>query len=105
MKHLTRNELFSIENPNKVRSLIGAFCSANHVRFHDNSGEGYSFLGDMIIKLNTLNPQIAARLITPLINWKRYDKGRQALMREQLDRIAGQKGLSRGVAEIVNKSR
>ncbi|OEU54452.1 MAG: aminopeptidase N [Desulfobulbaceae bacterium S3730MH12] len=105
VKHLTRNELFSIENPNKVRSLIGAFCSANHVRFHDNSGEGYSFLGDMIIKLNTLNPQIAARLITPLINWKRYDKGRQALMREQLDRIAGQKGLSRGVAEIVNKSR
>ncbi len=105
VKHLTRNELFSIENPNKVRSLIGAFCSANHVRFHDNSGEGYSFLGDMIIKLNTLNPQIAARLITPLINWKRYDKGRQGLMREQLDRIAGQKGLSRGVAEIVNKSR
>ncbi len=105
VKHLTNNSLFSIENPNKVRSLIGAFCSANHVRFHDNSGEGYSFLGDMIIKLNTLNPQIAARLVTPLINWKRYDKIRQSLMREQLDRIAGQKGLSRGVAEIVNKSR
>jgi len=105
VKHLTNNSLFSIENPNKVRSLIGAFCSANHVRFHDKSGEGYSFLGDMIIKLNSLNPQIAARLVTPLINWKRYDKIRQPLMREQLDRIAGQKGLSRGVAEIVNKSR
>jgi len=105
VKHLTNNRLFSMENPNKVRSLIGAFCSANHVCFHDNSGEGYSFLGDMVINLNTLNPQIAARLVTPLINWKRYDKRRQALMREQLDRIAGKKGLSRGVAEIVNKSR
>ena len=105
VKHLTNDSLFSIENPNKVRSLIGAFCSANHVRFHDKGGEGYSFLGDMIIKLNAFNPQIAARLVTPLINWKRYDKNRQSLMREQLDRIAGQKGLSRGVAEIVNKSR
>jgi len=105
VKHLLDNKLFSINNPNKVRSLIGAFCGANHCRFHDSSGEGYSFLGDMIIKLNTINPQIAARLVTPLVNWKRYDSNRQSLMREQLNRIAVQKGLSNDVAEIVNKSR
>lgn len=105
VKHLLENKLFSLETPNKVRSLIGAFCSSNHVCFHDSSGEGYSFLGDMIIKLNGINPQIAARLATPLTNWKRYDKSRQSLMKDQLDRLAGQKGLSRDVYEIVDKSR
>ncbi len=105
VKYLLNNRLFSIEKPNKVRSLVGAFCSLNHVRFHDISGEGYTFLGDMIVKLNTINPQIAARLVAPLINWKRYDKTRQSLMKGQLDRLAKQKGLSRDVFEIVNKSR
>jgi len=105
VKHLINSNAFSMQAPNKVRSLIGAFCSSNHVRFHDISGEGYSFLGDMIVRLNDINPQIAARLVAPLINWKRYDKSRQILMKEQLDRLAKEKGLSRDVAEIVNKSR
>jgi len=105
VKYLLDNPLFSIENPNKVRSLIGAFCSSNHVRFHDVTGEGYVFLGDMIVKLNPINPQIAARLVAPLINWKRYDQNRQSLMKKQLDRLANQKELSRDVFEIVNKSR
>ena len=73
VKLLTVNKSFSINNPNKVRSLIGAFCSGNHVRFHDRSGAGYRFLADKIDQLNTINPQIAARLVSPLINWRRYD--------------------------------
>jgi aminopeptidase N len=105
VKALTGNKLFSLENPNKVRALVGSFSSANHFRFHDSSGEGYSFLTDIIIKLNSVNPQIAARLVTPLINWKRYDSRRQSLMRGELDRIAKANGLSKDVAEIVNKSR
>jgi aminopeptidase N len=105
VKQLIDSSSFSIQSPNKVRSLIGAFCSSNHVRFHDISGEGYSFLGDMIIRLNCINPQIAARLVAPLINWKRYGKSRQILMKEQLDRLAKEKELSRDVAEIVDKSR
>lgn len=59
----------------------------------------------MIVKLNTINPQIAARLVTPLINWKKYDEKRQQLMRNELTRIAATKDLSRDVFEIVNKSR
>jgi len=105
VKHLTENRLFSMKNPNKIRSLIGAFSSLNHVRFHDIGGEGYSFLGDVIIELNVTNPQVAARLVTPLIHWKRYDTKRQSLMKGQLDRLAKQKNLSRDVSEIVNKSR
>jgi len=105
VNHLLENKSFSITNPNKVRALIGTFCSANHVRFHDKSGEGYTFLADYIIELNTINPQIAARLVAPLINWKRYDSERQILMLKELDRIAAHDGLSRDVSEIVNKSR
>jgi aminopeptidase N len=99
------NPSFSIENPNKVRALIGAFCANNHVRFHEASGAGYTFLADKILQLNTINPQIAARLVAPLINWTRYDERRQGLMRGQLERIAGTRDLSRDVYEIVYKSR
>jgi len=102
---LTDNPSFSIENPNKVRALIGAFCTSNHVRFHEKSGAGYTFLADKILVLNTINPQIAARLVAPLINWKRYDVERQNLMRRQLERIAGTQDISRDVYEIVDKSR
>jgi len=104
VKHLTANPSFSISNPNKVRALIGTFCSANHVRFHEGNGSGYKFLSDSIIELNTINPQIAARLLTPLINWKRYDTERQSLMRQELERIAALEGISRDVYEIVSKS-
>ncbi len=102
---LLENPSFSIENPNKVRALIGAFCTSNHVRFHRSNGDGYIFLADRILELNGINPQIAARLVAPLINWKRYDGERQTLMRGQLDRIAAAANLSRDVFEIVDKSR
>ncbi len=103
--HLTNNPSFSIKNPNKVRSLIGVFCSSNHVRFHDKSGAGYRFLADRIEELNSINPQIAARLVSPLINWRRYDAERQKQMQQQLDRILAIKGLSSNVYEVVSKSR
>ncbi len=102
---LTDNPSFSIENPNKVRALIGAFCANNHVRFHEKTGAGYTFLADRILELNIINPQIAARLVAPLIHWKRYDMERQRLMCGQLERIANMQNLSRDVYEIVDKSR
>ncbi len=104
VKKLMNNEVFSIKNPNKVRSLIGAFCSMNHYRFHDIAGEGYSFLADRIIELNGFNPQIAARLVSPFTTWRKYDSERQILMRDQLERIAATPKLSRDVNEIVRKS-
>lgn len=105
VKQLTGSPSFSISNPNKVRSLIGAFCAGNHVRFHDRSGSGYRFLADKIAELNTINPQIAARLVSPLINWRRYDIKRQELMQEALDRILAINHLSSDVYEVVSKSR
>jgi aminopeptidase N len=105
VKLLTTNPSFSISNPNKVRSLIGVFCSGNHARFHEKSGAGYRFLTDRIEELNAINPQIAARLVSPLISWKRYDPERQKLMQQELDRILAIKNLSSDVYEIVSKSR
>jgi len=104
VQELMLHAAFSIKNPNKVRALIGAFCGQNALHFHDISGAGYEFLADRIIQLNALNPQIAARLVTPLTRWKKYDHKRQALMRAQLQRIAAEKTLSKDVYEVVAKS-
>ena len=104
VKALMKSDVFSMKNPNKVRSLIGAFCSMNHVRFHANNGAGYEFLGDQILYLDGINPQIAARLVTPFTNWKMYDENRQQKIVEQLERIVSKKDISRDVYEIVEKS-
>jgi len=103
VKALTGHPAFSIKNPNKVRALIGAF-SANAVRFHDANGEGYAFLGDRVLQIDAMNPQIAARLAAAFTMWKRYDASRQALMKAQLERILSAPGLSKDVHEIAAKS-
>jgi aminopeptidase N len=104
VRELTEHPAFILKNPNKVRALIGAFTQANQVRFHDLSGEGYALLRDFVTRLNTMNPQIAARMLTPLTTWKRYDDQRQALMRGELERIMALPDLSRHVAEVAGKS-
>ena len=103
VRSLLEHPAFSLANPNKVRSLIGAFGS-NHVRFHSSDGEGYRFLADQILVLDSRNPQIASRLTTPFATWKRYDSGRQELMQAQLQRIAAKEGLSGDVFEMVRRS-
>ena len=104
VESLLSHEAFDMKNPNKVRSLIGAFCGQNHIGFHQQSGKGYEFLGDRILELDKLNSQIAARLLTPLTKWKKYDSNRQALMQAQLNRIKASADLSKDVYEIVEKS-
>lgn len=95
---------FDIKNPNRVRSLLGAFCSANPVCFHDNSGFGYELLGRYIETIDAMNPQIASRLCVPLTRWKRYSESRQKMMKAQLQRLIALPGLSNDVAELVGKS-
>jgi aminopeptidase N len=89
--------------PNKVYALVRSFA-ANHVRFHAADGGGYAFLGDQVIALNALNPQVAARMARGFDRWKRFDERRQALSKRQLERIRDAEGLSRDVAEIVSKA-
>ena len=95
---------FDIRNPNRVRSLIGVFSQGNQLRFHEASGAGYRFLADQILRLNTINPQIAARMLTPFSRWRRYDPARQELMKKELSRILAEPGLARDVYELAAKS-
>jgi aminopeptidase N len=95
---------FELANPNRLRSLVGVFSQANQVRFHEPDGSGYRFLGDQLLRVIPVNPQVAARLLTPLTRWRRYEPSRQVLMLEQLQRIRALPGLPRDVFEIVEKS-
>ncbi|WP_425406449.1 aminopeptidase N [Hwanghaeella sp.] len=104
VKALTKHPCFDIRNPNKVRSLVGAFAMANPVCFHAKDGSGYTFLADSVIELDSLNPQVAARMVGALGSWRRYDADRQALMRAALERIVAVPVLSKDSFEIASKS-
>jgi aminopeptidase N len=99
MKHAD----FDLKNPNRVRSLVGAF-TGNQARFHDKSGAGYSLLAETIITLDAKNPQIAARLCTAMGSWRRFGEARQDLMRAELERIIGQEKLSHNTYEMASKA-
>ena len=103
VKKLLDHDLFSIKNPNKVRSLIGVFASANPVGFHRADGSGYEFIGDCVLEIDKFNPQVASRLLNSLRNWRTLEVGRQKLARKTLQRIARRKTLSADVYEVVTK--
>ena len=104
LEKLRNHEDFDMTNPNRVRSLYSAFAMNNPVAFHDPSGRGYDFLKNAIIELNTINPQIAARMVTPLREWKRYTPDRQEKMKAVLQEILTLENLSPNVFELVTKS-
>ncbi len=94
---------FTLANPNRARSLIGAFA-VNQRAFNQADGAGYRFLADQLIALDALNPQTAAKLLPPLGRWRRFDAARAALMRGELERIVGTPGLSKDLFEQASKS-
>jgi aminopeptidase N len=100
---LSRHPDFTLANPNRLRSLVGAFA-ANQRAFHDVSGRGYRFLADTILAVDKLNPQTAAKLVPPLGRWRRFDERRAALIRTELERIVATPGLSKDVLEQASKS-
>jgi aminopeptidase N len=101
---LLEHPAFTLSNPNKVRALIGRFCQGNPVRFHAADGSGYQFLADRVLELDGMNPQVAARLVSALSRWKRFNPVRQQQMTQQLERILSCATLSKDVYEIVSKS-
>ena len=95
---------FDMKNPNRVRSVYAAFGMLNNRKFHAIDGSGYKFLGKAIMKLDALNPQVAARMTTPLTRMGRYDSARQQLMRKELNTLSESPALSKDLYEIVIKS-
>ena len=102
VRALMKHSAFDIKNPNRVRSLVGAFAG-NHLRFHARDGEGYRLVGETLRNLDAINPQVAARMAAAFENWRRYDVDRQALMRGEIERLAKIPGLSANLFEVTGK--
>ncbi|MBD3669556.1 MAG: aminopeptidase N [Gammaproteobacteria bacterium] len=101
---LRSHPAFTLKNPNRMRSLIGAFCMNNPRHFHSVDGRGYALLAETVLALNDMNPQIAARLLKSVGQWRKLEPARRELMKTQLQRIKDKEGLSKDVYEVVSKS-
>ncbi|ESW81170.1 aminopeptidase N [Mesorhizobium sp. LSJC285A00] len=104
VRELTGHAAFSMANPNRVRSLVGTFASANQTGFHRADGEGYRFFTQTVLEVEKRNPQVAARLATALRSWRSLEPGRQAKAREALLAIAGAENLSADLRDIVERT-
>ena len=102
-KSAVNHEAFAITNPNKVRAVMRRF-SGNQKAFHAKDGSGYEFVADMVLKLDGINPLVAADVAKPLASWRRFDPERQAMMKGALEKILEKPGLSKNVYEVVSKS-
>jgi len=98
---LESDPLFTLRNPNRARSLFGAFASGNPSGFHRADGKGYALLADKLVALDALNPQIAARLATAFNGWHRLEPVRREVAKQVLMDLSGRSDLSRNLSEIV----
>ncbi len=101
-RRLAEHPLFHWQNPNRFRALLHSLAG-NPAGFHRRDGEGYRFMADWLLKMDALNPQVAARMASAFSTWKRYDADRQQMIRAELGRIAAQEGLSRDSREMVER--
>ena len=100
---LTKHPLFKITTPNKVRALIGIFAMSNPVQFNRPDGAGYQFVTDKVLDIDTVNPQVAARMLGAFRSYKSLEPKRRALARKALQKVAAKTGLSRDAGEIINR--
>ncbi|MHB2265883.1 aminopeptidase N [Aliihoeflea sp. PC F10.4] len=101
---LTGHKGFSMNNPNRVRSLIGTFASGNQTGFHRADGAGYAFVADAILDAEKRNPQLAARLATAFRSWRSLEESRRVLARGELERIVATPALSTDLRDIVERT-
>ncbi|GAB2660842.1 aminopeptidase N [Vibrio panuliri] len=104
IKQTMQHEAFSLKNPNRTRSLIGSFLNANPVHFHAIDGSGYRFAGEILRELNSVNPQVASRLIDPLLKLGKYDQTRQGLIKIELEKLRAMDNLAKDLFEKVTKA-
>ncbi|MCX7552678.1 aminopeptidase N [Marinicella sp. S1101] len=104
VKQLMDLPIFSLKNPNAVRSVIGAFCAGNITQFHAKNGSGYAFLADQVIALDAINPQVAARMVGIFNDFQQFNARIQAKMLLEMKRIHATENLSANVFEIIDRS-
>ncbi len=104
VRALFKHPDFNLANPNRARSLLFAFAAGNPGAFHRVDGEAYRFIADRVVELDAINPQVASRIVSSFNQWRRFEPGRAALMKAELERIARQPGISKDVLEIVERA-
>ena len=104
VKRLLAHPRFNAKNPNRVRSLVGAFTLRNFARFHGRDGSGYAFAADEVRSLDATNPQLAAAIAGAFSLWKRFPEPRRGLMQAAVQRIAVTPGMSPDVTEVVTRT-
>ena len=103
IKTLSKHADYTLENPNRARALLAPFAAGNYPAFHNANGQGYAYYAKQILALDKRNPQIAARLLTLMNNWRMFDAPRRKMALKSLKSIAATKGLSRDTQEIVDR--
>ena len=104
VRALTKHPSYEKNNPNKIRALISTFSRFNQLRFHTTDGSGYEFLAEQVLRLDPINPQAAARLVSVFNNWKNFAVVHKTKMNDQLQRIIKTPNLSGDTFEIVSKA-
>ena len=104
VRDLTKHALFSLDNPNRVRSLIGSFSASNPTGFNHKDGAAYAFFADTILSIDPENPQLAARLLTALRSWRSLEDTRREHARAALARISNAGKLSTDLRDIVDRT-
>ena len=104
VRRLMSHPDFSIRNPNRARSVIFSYCSANPGAFHRADGAGYGFWADKVLELDSTNPQVAARLARALDRWNKLVEPQRSSARDALARVAAKPDLSNDVREVVSRA-
>jgi aminopeptidase N len=104
VRALTAHPAFSMNNPNRVRALIGSFAHGNTTQFNRADGLGYDFVADAVLTLDGKNPQVASRLSTAFRSWRALESGRREKAQAALRRIAAASTLSADVNDIVSRA-
>jgi aminopeptidase N len=103
VRRLMRHPDFTTGNPNRLRALVSGFADGNFARFHDPAGEGYRLLADIVAHLDTTNPQVGARMLGPLRQWRRFAEPQRGQMETVLKDLIG-RVKSRDIFEVLSKS-
>jgi len=104
VRQLMTHPDFHLRNPNRARSLIFSYCSGNPGGFHRSDAAGYVFWSERVLELDSINPQVAARLARALDRWKRLTEPFRSAAREALARVAAKPDLSNDVREVVERA-
>jgi aminopeptidase N len=104
VRQLMNHPDFNLKNPNRARSVIFSFCSANPAGFHRSDAAGYVFWSERVLELDAINPQVAARLARALDRWKKLAEPYRSAAREAIARVAAKSDLSADVREVVTRA-